>query len=182
MVPCAPTSLALANTALLRGFSFTVLDSAAQSAAHRRASKSVPRMPMVAVTVRNLAASGEFLEISPVTARKPPRSRLITILLSVAASLNLNCWITSSELGRTVMRVPSAILMMAAAPSDVVRRSPSLSTRPLPKVRGVWLLPWAKPAPRANSTSPTVCASTGLDSPSKASSRVGMCDGFTAGL
>ena len=156
--PCAETILALACTALGRAAATTRADSAPQSRAHTRASKSVPRMPMVAVFVCTLAALGELLAISPVTARKPPRTSCMTMLLSGAFALKWYCCKTSSELGRTVMRVPSSSLMMAEAPSEVVSRSPSFRARPLPSVRGVWPGVWAKPTPRANSTSPADCA------------------------
>jgi hypothetical protein len=69
----------------------TLADSAPQSLAHTRASKSVPRMPMVAVLVCTRAAFGEVLEIRPVTARKPPRTSCMSMLLSGAFSLNWYC-------------------------------------------------------------------------------------------
>src|SRR5207253_10840479 len=61
----------------------TCCDSWPQSFAHRRASKSVPRMPIVAVLVCTRAALGELLEIRPVTARKPPRTSCISMLMQL---------------------------------------------------------------------------------------------------
>jgi len=131
---------------------------------------------MVAVLVCTRAAFGEFLAMTPVTARKPPRTSCISMLLSGAFSLNWYCCSTSSELGRTVMRVPSCSLMMAEAPSEVVRRSPSLTVIPLPRVRGVWPGVCAKPTPRENSTSPAdwawaTCASSRTGTANRAASR-----------
>jgi hypothetical protein len=51
-----------------------------------RASKSVPRMPTVAVLVCSRAASGAFLEIRPVIARRPPANSDSSMLLSGASS------------------------------------------------------------------------------------------------
>src|SRR5438105_4481444 len=169
---------ALASTAFGRAVAAMPADSAAQSLVHTRASKSVPRMPMVAVAVWIRAALGELLEMRPVTARKPPRTSCINMPLSAAFSLNRYCCRTSSELGRTVMRVPSSSLMMAEAPSDVVRRSPSFSVKPLPSVRGVCPAVCAKPTPRANSISPASCApappaASNRQVPSRARARCG---------
>ena len=111
---------------------------------------------MVAVAVCTLADSGEPLAIKPVTVRKPPRSSCSTMLLSsaTAVSVYLNACTTISELGRSVMRVPSCSLKITVAPSPVVKRSPSLRANPLPMARGNWVPVWAKATPRTNSTSP----------------------------
>ena len=69
-------------------FSGTLAASAPQSLWQMRASKSVPRIPTVAVRVCSRAACGAFLEISPVIARRPPANSDSSMLLSGASSLN----------------------------------------------------------------------------------------------
>ena len=151
-------SVKLACTALAFGVSCTRADSPAQSFWHSRASKSVPRMPMVAVLVCSLAASGAFFAISPVIARRPPLKSCITMLLLVAPSLYWKRCTTMSVPGRSVMRVPSCMRMIADEPCEVLSVSPSLSSMPLPRMRAPCPGVCAYPTPRANSTSPTAWA------------------------
>ena len=124
-----------------------------------RASKSVPRMPTVAVLVyRRLLEL--CLVIEPVIRRSPPFSRFITMLSFLPACPMTNSSIFIALLGRSVMRVPSFSLTTAKPLVPVVSTSPCSTFEPAPSTRAASPGRCAAPAPRTNSTSPiaAVCA------------------------
>ena len=115
-----PTTL---EVRLKRFFPLSFAASLVQSlCSHSLASNSVPRMPMVATLVRTRKALLRRLLINPVSARRPPRNKLMSTFSFLG--LTLNSLTRSTLLGRTVSLVSSAMVTTAKLLAAVEMTSP----------------------------------------------------------